>query len=119
MPRLPSNIARGTLSGLFGRAVTYSAAFGPISCSTLMEDRDGCRVAFPVTYTLSSEGASADAGRIDGGMAMSNVDAAASTARREGIDTDDDDDASSMMFDVEQEDVVSSSWTDEFNSNCC
>ena len=48
LPLLPSNIARGTLSGLLGRAVTYSAALFDLSIASSMDAPD-CNVAVPLT----------------------------------------------------------------------
>ena len=55
LPLLPSNTALGTLSGLFGLAVTYKAAFDLISSMDIPD----CNVAVPLTYILLSCNANA------------------------------------------------------------
>mmetsp|Transcript_11286 Transcript_11286/g.20029 ORF Transcript_11286/g.20029 Transcript_11286/m.20029 type:complete len:216 (+) Transcript_11286:55-702(+) len=81
LPLLPSNIALGTLFGRFGLAVTYIAALGPIVSSS---DCPDCRVAVPRIYIFSS---GSDAETTVDIPVISNVEAAATTARREGIGT--------------------------------
>ena len=66
LPRLPSSTAAGTLSGLLGLAVTYSAAplslFAVLPAARTSSNRSGdCSVARPRTYTFPSS----VAGRVD------------------------------------------------------
>ena len=82
LPLLPSNIALGTLSGLLGLAVTYSAEFGPIVSSI---DRPDLRLTIPLTYDLSSD---VDAEVTVGDSRVVTIDEEmmeATAVRREGI----------------------------------
>ena len=72
LPREPSIMAFGTLSGRFGRQVTYRAAPGPISSV----DRPACRVATPFTY-VSTSAADAGGGDDDETIVLVAIEAAA------------------------------------------
>jgi hypothetical protein len=84
-PRLPSNIALGTLSGLLGLAVTYSAEFGPIVSSI---DSPDFRLTNPLTYVLSS-GVDAEVTAGDSRVVAIDEEMEITAARREGIDAHD------------------------------
>ena len=105
LPLLPSNIARGTLSGLLGRAVTYSAALFELSIASSMDAPD-CNVALPLTYTLSVD-ADAVTGD-DAAAAITSIDADINVRRECNVDVvssldviDDDLLSSSVVIEVE------------------
>ena len=93
LPRLPSSTAAGTLSGLLGLAVTYSAAplslFAVLPAARTSSNRSGdCSVARPRTYTFPSS----VAGRVDeDGIGAASADnsilCAVATAARPEVTT--------------------------------